>query len=96
VHRDHSAVYDGAATHAGALADRAATARRLHVSDRTLHRRFMGRIRSGTTTITACATVALSLALVVPAGAQAPAKKPNIVVIFGDDIGQRTSVRTRS
>ncbi len=35
----------------------------------------------------ALAVVAL-LAPVAPVQAQAPAKKPNILVIFGDDIGQ--------
>ena len=34
------------------------------------------------------ATVLLGLGGPAPAGAQAPAKKPNILVIFGDDVGQ--------
>jgi len=39
--------------------------------------------------LSVAAAAALGLALAAPAAhAQAPAKKPNILVIFGDDVGQ--------
>ena len=46
-------------------------------------------MQTTTRTHAVSATTALALlALVATAAAQAPAKKPNILVIFGDDIGQ--------
>jgi len=43
----------------------------------------------GPLTLTGTLVVALALLLArAPADAQVPAKKPNILVIFGDDIGQ--------
>jgi arylsulfatase len=47
----------------------------------------MDRIRAATRTITACATIVLALASGQRVSAQAPDKKPNILVIMGDDIG---------
>ncbi len=47
----------------------------------------MTRVAAGSSRIWSM-TVVLLVALATSAAAQAPAKKPNIVVIFGDDIGQ--------